>query len=246
MIKAVLFDLDGVLVDTERDGHRVACNKTFAEYNLDAVWDQNLYHDLLSIAGGKERIAHYFKHIVKRLPVEEDAFDTLVKGMHVRKTEILINMLESGELPLRCGVKRFIEEIVASGKKIALCTTSNKNFAEHVLKFLLGDIHFDVILAGDVVSKKKPDPEIYNMALERLAIDPQEALVVEDSMIGVEAAHVAGIKVLATTNVYTEKEDLSKATIIVDCLGDEEHKVRITKPSEYEMFGQFIRFVDIG
>ncbi|WP_422479346.1 HAD-IA family hydrolase [Pleomorphochaeta sp. DL1XJH-081] len=245
MIEAVFFDLDGVLVDTERQGHRVAFNKAFKESEIAVQWDENLYHELLSVAGGKERIAYYFRNIVGRLPVESDKFEDFVKTLHKRKTEILIEMIGTGELPLRPGVRRFIGEIVGTNKKIALCTTSNRNFADSVLKFLLPEFSFDLVLAGDIVKKKKPDPEIYNMALEILKISPQSVLVVEDSQNGVQAAAAAGIKVLATTNAYTESEDLSSATIIVDSLGDEYTPANCTKiPSDFHL-GPMIHFSDI-
>ena len=245
MIEAVFFDLDGVLVDTEREGHRVAFNKAFKEFNIAVQWDENLYHNLLSIAGGKERIAYYFKNIFGQLPVESDKFDDFVRAVHKRKTEILIEMIGTGELPLRPGVRRFIGEIVEANKKIALCTTSNRNFADSVLSFLLPEIAFDLVLAGDIVKKKKPDPEIYDMALEILKITPQAALVVEDSQNGVQAAAAAGVKVLATTNAYTESEDLSFATIIVDSLGDEHIPANCTKVPKDTHLGQMIHFSDI-
>ena len=150
-------------------------------------------------------------------PEEEDA---LIKKLHKRKTEIFIELIESGKLPLRPGVKRLMQGAKAAGLIVGICTTSNERAAHAVAYGILKDIPFDFVLAGDVVSKKKPDPEIYNLALERTGLKPEECVVVEDSRNGVLAATGAGMHVVATTNIYTEQEDLSKADIIVTCLGD--------------------------
>ncbi len=217
MIKAVLFDQDGVIVDTERDGHRVAFNRTFKEFGLDAEWDVELYHKLLQIGGGKERMKHYFEKIYTgKLPEE---LDGLVKKMHEKKTAAFIDILES--MPLRPGVHRFMREIKAAGLRIGICTTSNEKVAHTIADRKLGDIGFDVLIAGDMVTKKKPDPEIYLSAMAKIGVQPGETLVVEDSSIGVRAGKAAGCRVLATVNGYTRDEDLSGADIVVTCLGDE-------------------------
>jgi HAD superfamily hydrolase (TIGR01509 family) len=220
-IKAVFFDQDGVIIDTERDGHRVAFNKAFEHFDFDVEWDVDTYHDLLQVAGGKERMRHHLhtQGFGKPIPLEEE--DQLIKDMHRYKTETFIEMIESGSLPLRPGIRRLMQEIVDAGLAIGICTTSNVRSAHAIAYRVLGDIQFDFVLAGDVVKKKKPDPEIYTLALTRSGLKPEEVIVVEDSQNGVEAAYAAGIRnIVATTNVYTEKEDLSKAAIIVTCLGD--------------------------
>ncbi len=106
----------------------------------------------------------------------------------------------------------------------------------------MADIKFDIVLAGDVVSKKKPDPEIYNLALTRTGLKPDEVIVVEDSRNGVLAAKAAGTHVVVTTNAYTEKEDVSAGDIILTCLGDHDgEKGRLTKGRKNLQFDGVLR-----
>jgi HAD superfamily hydrolase (TIGR01509 family) len=219
-IKAIFFDQDGVIIDTERDGHRVSFNMTFKEFGYDFDWDVDYYHELLQIAGGKERMKHHLNTKGFGKEVKPEEVDELIKAMHKRKTALFIELIESGKLPLRPGIHRFMKEAMAAGLIIGVCTTSNEQAAHAIAYKILSDVKFNFVLAGDIVSKKKPDPEIYNLGLSKVTLKPDEVIVVEDSRNGVLAGKAAGMYVVATTNVYTEKEDLSDADIIVSCLGD--------------------------
>lgn len=221
-IKALFFDMDGVIIDTEKDGHRVAFNEAFKMFGFDFVWDVDTYHELLQVAGGKERMRHYFKQNKLFSGLTDEEMTDFLKAVHKVKTRIFLSMLESGKLPLRAGISRFMKEASGLGLQICVCTTANEKAAHAVTRNMLSDINFAHVLAGDVVKKKKPDPEIYLLALEKTGLSKESCIVVEDSAIGVKAAAAAGLRVLATTNVYTEKEDLSKADIIVSTLGDED------------------------
>jgi len=220
IIKAFIFDQDGVIIDTERDGHRVAFNWTFKSYGYHFEWDVEEYHKLLKVAGGKERMRHYLHTKGFGVAVKPDDEDELIRNLHKTKTETFISIIDEGKLPLRPGVFRLMKEINQAGLVLGICTTSNQRAAHAVAYHILKDIQFDFVLAGDVVSKKKPDPEIYNLALERMGLQPEECIVIEDSRNGVIAAHEAGMHIVATTNFYTEREDLSLADIVVTCLGD--------------------------
>jgi HAD superfamily hydrolase (TIGR01509 family) len=219
-IKAVFFDMDGVIIDTERDGHRVSFNLAFKEYGFTDEWSVDYYHELLQIGGGKERMKYHWHTRGFSKPVPENEVDQLIKEMHNRKTAIFVRLIETGKLPLRTGIHRFMREALEAGLKTAVCTTSNEQAAKAIAKKTLSDIHFDLVLAGDVVSRKKPDPEIYNLALASLRLKPHEAFVLEDSRNGVQVAKAAGLPVVVTTNYYTEQEDVSAGDIIVTCLGD--------------------------
>ena len=219
-IKAIFFDQDGVIIDTERDGHRVAFNETFKHFGYDFEWDVDYYHELLQVSGGKERMKHHLHTKGFGAEVNPDEEDELIKEMHKYKTATFVGLIESGRLPLRAGVKRFMLEAMDSGLLLGVCTTSNVKSAQAIAYDILKDINFEFVLAGDMVSKKKPDPEIYNLALERTNLKPEEVVVIEDSRNGVLAAKGANLYIVATTNVYTEKEDLSDADIIVTSLGD--------------------------
>lgn len=219
-LQAIFFDQDGVIIDTERDGHRVAFNHAFREFGYDFQWDVDEYHKLLQISGGKERMRHYFEEeglLSELSPLEKDA---LIKKLHTRKTALFISLIEEGKLPLRAGVKRLMKEAMESGIRLGVCTTANERSANAITGGMLKDIDFEFVLAGDVVSKKKPDPEIYRLALKRTGLDPRSCVVIEDSMNGILAAKSAGIPVVATTNRYTEQEDLSDADIVITSLGD--------------------------
>ena len=228
-IKAIFFDQDGVIIDTEKDGHRVAFNEMFKEFGYDFQWDVDKYHELLQVSGGKERMRHYF-HEEGILPdlTEEEETELLLK-LHKRKTNIFVNLIESGKLPLRTGIKRFMLEALESGLIIGVCTTANIRSANAIAKGMLHDIKFEFVLAGDIVSKKKPDPEIYLLALEKTGLKPEECIVIEDSRNGVLSAKKAGMYIVATTNIYTEDEDLSEADIVVTSLGDPDGKKGILK-----------------
>ncbi|MBV6395031.1 MAG: Protein CbbY [Anaerolineales bacterium] len=219
-IKAVLFDQDGVIIDTERDGHRVSFNMTFKEFGFTDEWSVEYYHELLQIAGGKERMKHHWKTKGFSKPMTEEEMDALIPQLHKRKTALFVELIATGKLPLRPGIHRFMKEAMDAGLKIGVCTTSNEQAAKAITENILSDIHFDIVLAGDVVKNKKPDPEIYNLALERLGLAPHEAMVVEDSKNGVKASKAAGLKTIVTFNGYTEEEDIEAGDIIVSSLGD--------------------------
>jgi HAD superfamily hydrolase (TIGR01509 family) len=219
-IKAIFFDQDGVIIDTERDGHRVAFNKTFKEFGYDFEWDPEYYHELLQVAGGKERMKHHLHTRGFGVPVRPEEEDELIKSMHKRKTAIFVDLIESEQLPLRPGVKRLMKETMDAGLVLGVCTTSNERSAHAVAYKILKDINFDFVLAGDVVKNKKPAPDIYNLALERTGLKPEECVVIEDSRNGVLAAKAAGMHVVVTTNGYTEKEDVGDGDIVVTSLGD--------------------------
>ncbi|HEX5048524.1 MAG TPA: HAD-IA family hydrolase [Gammaproteobacteria bacterium] len=225
-MKALIFDCDGVLVDTERDGHRVAFNRAFAGAGIDAEWSVELYGKLLAIAGGKERMTHYFNQ--HGWPPDKSA-DTLIPELHKRKTAIFTELIATGALPLRPGVARLVDEAHAGGVALGVCTTSDPKAIDGVLD-LLGakrKAWFEIVLAGDVVKKKKPDPEIYLLAKQKLGLESKDCVVVEDSRNGLLAALGAGMPTLITTSTYTTGEDFSGAAKVVPELGDAPN-VRIT------------------
>jgi HAD superfamily hydrolase (TIGR01509 family) len=226
-LKAIFFDMDGTIVDTEKDGHRVAFNEAFSRYGINAEWSVEEYHQLLQIAGGKERMKFYFQNKGRKNIPQKKSLDDLVQQLHLLKTEIFVTLIETGMLPLRPGIKRIMKEANEKGILLGICTTSNEKAVKAIVNSLLAEIKIDLILAGDVVTKKKPDPEIYLLALEKTGISANEALVIEDSENGVIAGKEAHIKVLATVNEYTKNEDLSRADAVVSSLGNQNEKTLI-------------------
>lgn len=225
-MRALIFDCDGVLADTERDGHRPAFNQTFREFGVPVEWSEEEYGRKLQIAGGKERMASELTPEFVRangLPEDPEGQAAELAKWHRRKTEIYTEMVAAGRLPTRPGIRRIIGEAQDAGWKLAVASTSAEPSVRAILEQAVGAeraARFDVVLAGDVVPKKKPAPDIYVLALQRLGADAGEALVVEDSRNGLLAAHGAGLRCVMTVNGYTEEEDDSEAILVVTSLGD--------------------------
>lgn len=220
-MKALIFDCDGVLVDTEKDGHRVAFNRAFSEMGLSVNWDIGLYADLVKVAGGKERMKHFFS--TNGWPDGVNDKDSLIIDLHKNKTKLFMEIIENGELSLRPGVARLVDEAIADNIKLAVCSTSNEKAVNLIVSKLLGEErqkHFSKIFAGDIVKNKKPNPEIYQMAISYLNLNPNDCIVVEDSRNGLLAAKGAKLKCVITTNGYTKNEDFSEADLVVSELGD--------------------------
>ena len=223
---ALIFDCDGVLADTVRDGHRPGFNQTFREFGLPVEWSEEEYGRKLQIAGGKERMASELTTEfvgANGLPEDPEGQAAELAKWHRRKTEIYTEMVAAGRLPTRPGIRRIIGEAQDAGWKLAVASTSAEPSVRAILEQAVGAeraARFDVVLAGDVVPKKKPAPDIYVLALQRLGVTAGETLVVEDSRNGLLAAHGAGLRCVMTVNGYTEEEDNSEAILVVTSLGD--------------------------
>lgn len=221
---ALLFDCDGVLVDTEKDGHRISFNDTFTEKELGVTWDVDLYGELLKIGGGKERMTAYFNNTnwPEKAPKSEGERKEFIASLHKRKTELFMALIEKKLLPLRPGVTKLIDQALANGVKVAVCSTSNEKAVSAIVSFLLGPARSEQIqiFAGDVVPHKKPDPAIYVLASSTLGVEPSSCVVVEDSAIGLAAAKAAGMKCIVTKSGYTADEDFLNADAVFDCIGD--------------------------
>lgn len=222
---ALVFDCDGVLADTERYGHLPAFNQTFAEFGLPVRWTEDEYAEKLRIGGGKERMASLLTAdfvAAAGLPADPDGQRRVIADWHRRKTEIYTAMVAEGRLPGRPGVARLVEEAHAAGWTLAVASTSAEPSVRAVLEHVVGPERATsfTVLAGDVVPRKKPAPDIYLLVVERLGLDRASTLVVEDSRNGLVAADAAGLPCLVTVNGYTEHEDFSEAVLVVTTLGD--------------------------
>ena len=218
MLKALIFDVDGTLAETE-DLHRQAFNNAFAELGLPWHWDAALYADLLTVMGGKERLAHY---IDTQQPAGADALHALAPEIHARKTAAYGALVVESRLPLRPGIARLIAEARAAGIRLAVATTTSRPNVDQLLaiNFPPGDTPFDVIAAGDEASRKKPAPDVFLLALAGLDIDASEAVAFEDSAAGIISARAAGLPVLATRSRYTDGHRLDGAFSAVSDLGE--------------------------
>ncbi|MFM7312278.1 MAG: HAD-IA family hydrolase, partial [Cyanobium sp.] len=192
-IRALLWDVDGTLAETELNGHRQAFNRSFAEERLPWHWTVDTYLQLLRISGGRERMRCHAEHLGASLT------DAQIERLQQRKQWHYEALVREGAVALRIGVTRLIQEAAAAGLQQAIVTTSGRNSVQ-----ALADRHadalqaFDFWICGEDVGRKKPDPEGYRLATQRLGLRPAEILVIEDSRNGLEAAAAAGLNCLVT------------------------------------------------
>ena len=218
----LIFDVDGTIANTERDGHRVAFNQAFAEAGLDWEWSVSLYGELLAITGGKERINFYISQykpkFISSIPLPE-----LIYNLQVSKTNYYRKLLGTGAIPLRPGVDRLLKEARTNKMRLAIATTSALPNVIALLEHTLGKESiswFEIIAAGDIVPAKKPAPDIYYYVLEKMNIQRKNCIVFEDSHHGLQAALQTGLKTIVTVNNYTRNQDFTGATLVLNNLGE--------------------------
>lgn len=227
MKKGLIFDCDGVLADTERDGHLVAFNRMWREKGVPWQWNLAQYAEKLKIGGGKERMASLAGdadfRAVYGVPESEGTWFSTVAGWHRRKTEIYEELIVSGAIPGRPGVKRLADEAHGRGWRLAVCSTSAIVSVQAVLDHVVGRetaAKFAGIFAGDMVKAKKPAPDVYTLAAGQLGLDPANCIVIEDSRNGLLAARTAGMACVITLNDLTKDEDFSEAALVLSSLGE--------------------------
>ena len=229
-LEALIFDVDGTLANTEHDGHLRAFNETFRLFELDWRWDSELYSELLSVSGGKERLVHYIKHYNPKLKSDLSVND--IADIHNKKTEIFVNHVTNGDISLRIGVDRLIEEAIENGLRLGIATTTTLENVEALMTSTLGDSaldKFEVIGAGDVVKAKKPVADIYQYVLDKMRLSCHECIAFEDSEIGFTSATSAGLKTVVTLSEYNKKQIFEGALVVLDHLGDENQPFEIIK-----------------
>lgn len=222
MLKALLFDVDGTLADTERDGHRPAFNAAFREFGLDWDWDVPLYGELLAVTGGKERMKYYIERFRPDYVRPAD-FDVLVAELHKAKTRHYTELLAQGGIPLRPGVERLLREAREAGLILGVATTTTPENVTALLRHSLaedGADWFAVIAAGDIVPAKKPAADIYVWALQQLGLSADECLAFEDSENGIRSSLGAGLRTVVTINDYTREHDFTGALAVLSDLGE--------------------------
>ncbi len=222
-LKAIIFDVDGTLAETE-EAHRMAFNEEFATWGLPWQWDRDLYKELLAITGGRERIRHYAENYdaPKAREVLGDQLEKITE-LHKAKSQRYMRMIAEGNVPLRPGVARLIEEAKTAGLKVGVATTTSTPNVEVLIQATLGKPAsevFDAMACGEEVSAKKPAPDLYTLALEKLGVPHDEAVAVEDSRNGLMSALRAGVPVIITPSSYTADEDLTDALSVISHLGE--------------------------
>ncbi|CAB5497566.1 Xylulose-1,5-bisphosphate phosphatase CbbY, converts this Rubisco inhibiting byproduct to xylulose-5P [Bathymodiolus thermophilus thioautotrophic gill symbiont] len=224
-LEALIFDVDGTLANTERDGHLVAFNEAFKELGLDWLWTNALYHELLDVTGGQLRIKHYLK--THRPDFECDDIDALAKKVHGLKTKIYVRLADAGAIPLRTGVARLFSEARKAGLRLAIATTTTPANVDALITHTLGADAldwFEVIGAGDIVPNLKPAGDIYHYVLKQMNLKPNQAIAFEDSHNGIVSSTDAGLKTLITVNEYTKTHQFDGAMAVLNHLGEPNNK----------------------
>lgn len=234
-LKALIFDVDGTLADTE-DVHRQAFNRAFTRSGIDWEWSPNLYGKLLAVTGGKERIRHYVTQYCPEFIGEAQLADFAAE-IHKVKTAIYTQMLDSGEVQLRPGVQRLLQEAREQELRLAIATTTTLANLEALIKNTLppGAMQwFDVVGAGDVVPCKKPASDIYHYVLDQLQLPASECIAFEDSENGLRASAGAQLKTIITVNQYTKNHDFSGANIVLDQMGEPDKPFSVLSGDGFE------------
>jgi len=228
-LRALIFDVDGTLADNEQTGHRVAFNRAFADMGLNWRWDEALYERLLEIFGGKERLRYFIDDFLEdgEPPADLDAF---IREVHALKTRHYVALMKAGAMPLRPGVARLLTEAHEAGLKLAIASTTTLENATALLASTMGPDSvdwIDVYACGDVVARKKPAPDVFFYALDKLGLDASECLVVEDSESGLASARDAGLDAVITVNRSTKDHDFEGALLVVDQLGEPDRPMQV-------------------
>ena len=204
MFKAILWDVDGTLAETERDGHRVAFNLAFEEFGIPWRWDERDYGELLNITGGRERLLHDMaqRGDVPAVPGERER---LARAIHERKNTVYGQLMRERAIPLRAGVLELLDQCRTEGVRVAITTTTSRSNVDALLRSHFGaqwQERFAAVVCGEDVRSKKPDPEAYRQTLATLALGPLDTIAIEDSPGGVAAARAADIPVVVTRSYY--------------------------------------------
>jgi HAD superfamily hydrolase (TIGR01509 family) len=214
--QAILWDVDGTLAETERDGHRIAFNLAFEACGVPWQWDEQRYGELLRITGGRERLLHDMT-TRKDAPALAEERQALVRLIHDRKNAFYARLVNEGRIGLRGGVRELIDECLQRDVRMALTTTTSRSNVEALLRVHLGERWHDcfaAVVCGEDVSARKPDPEVYFQALRRLGVSPNDAVAIEDSPGGVAAARLAEVPVIVTLSAYFANATIEGAIAI--------------------------------
>ena len=215
-LRALIFDVDGTLANTERDGHRPTFNSAFEEVGLDWHWSEKFYGTLLNVTGGEERIRYYAEKYDPQTLARPD-FEQLLQRIHALKTRNYQRLLTARTIPLRSEIGHLICDARTEGVRLAIASSSKRENIASLLQANLGptaDRWFDVIASGDDVTAKKPAPDIYLWALKELGLPARDCLAVEDSAHGLAASLAAGIPTVVTVSDYTMNENFEGARMV--------------------------------
>lgn len=233
-LKALLFDVDGTLADTEPQGHLPAYNLAFEEMGLDWHWSADLYRSLLLLPGGRERLYHYLTEHSPQLgefqsEAEEDPRE-FANRIHAVKSRHFYERVKRGDVPLRPGIRRLMTEAHEEGLGVGIVTNASAASLGPFLDYSLTEglrECVDHVVSGEQVERKKPAPDLYDLAVQKFGVEPGECIAIEDSAMGHDAATRAGIPVVVTLNDDTRDHDFPDALLVVEDLSEPEGQLRV-------------------
>jgi HAD superfamily hydrolase (TIGR01509 family) len=214
MIKSILWDVDGTLAETERDGHLKAFNQSFEALGLPWRWSEPRYAELLAVAGGRERLLHDMQS-QRPAPTRPQERQALAERVHRLKNELYSRIVAGGELPLREGVRELLDDCERARVRLGIVTTTSRSNVEALLRTHLGkdwESKFAAVVCAQEAPKKKPHPQAYLLGLHALKLRPHEAVAMEDADAGVAAAQAAGVPVIVTRSHFFASVD-SRGTL---------------------------------
>lgn len=215
-LQALIWDVDGTLAETERDGHRVAFNTAFEALGVPWRWDEARYGELLAVTGGRERLLHDMEN-QPHAPAEATAREDLARRLHRLKNEHYASIVAAGHIPLRPGVADLMADCREAGLPMAIATTTSRSNVEALLGAHLGPqwrADFAAVVCAEDAPLKKPDPQAYLLVLQQLGLRADEVLAIEDSAPGVAACGAAGVPVVVTRSVYFARADVAGALAV--------------------------------
>jgi len=221
MLKSLLWDVDGTLAETERDGHLKAFNQAFEALGVPWRWSEQRYGELLAVAGGRERLL-YDMQCQALAPGDPQKREALADRVHRLKNELYAGVVARGDLPLRDGVRELLEDCGQAGLRMGIVTTTSRSNVDILLKTHLGKdwkSKFAAVVCAHEAPQKKPHPQAYLMALEALQLRAQEAVAIEDAPAGIAAAQAAGVPAIVTRSHYFATGDFRGALAVGPSLG---------------------------
>ena len=219
-MRALIWDVDGTVAETERDGHRVAFNQAFEAAGLPWRWSVERYGELLQVTGGRERLLHDMTQHADAPPLGAER-DALARRLHALKNQRYAQLVAQGGIVARPGVLRLMDECARAGVPLAVATTTSRGNVVALFASLFGPAwatRFATVVCAQDAPRKKPHPQVYQLALQRLGLVGADAFALEDSPNGLAAARAAGVACAITRSAYFAHAQFEGAALVQDDL----------------------------
>jgi HAD superfamily hydrolase (TIGR01509 family) len=222
VLESILWDVDGTLAETERDGHLKAFNQAFEALGVPWRWSEQHYGELLAVAGGRERLLHDMQGRVDA-PRASRERQALAEQVHHLKNALYADIVSRGDLPLRDGVRELLNDCERAGMRMGIVTTTSRTNVEALMTIHVGkdwESRFATVITAREAPKKKPDPQAYSLALEALDLSSREVVAIEDAPAGITAARSAGLALIVTRSHYFPSPESRGALAVGPSLGN--------------------------